>query len=95
MCYQSSGYHKLEGLPGRTETIEVAELMRPPICLGQEGFVYHEAVGFYLFSFAARKTVNRSKRGNAHQVLSAVRSDLHDQVAQPKALRRMPGDRGL
>ena len=29
--------HKLEGLPGRTGTIEVAELMRPPICLGQEG----------------------------------------------------------
>jgi hypothetical protein len=48
VCYQSSGHRKLEGLQGRT--------------FGTRVVVYHEAAGFYLFSFAARKTVNPSIR---------------------------------
>jgi hypothetical protein len=55
----------------------------------------HEAGRFYLFSFIAQEKTNPSMRGNANQVLSAMRSDLHDQVAHQEALRRMPGDRGL
>jgi nucleoside-diphosphate-sugar epimerase len=56
-----------------------------------------QGTGFNLRGLTRKPDSERAAALARHgvDIVKAVRSDLHDQVAHPEALRRLPGDRGL